>query len=36
MKIRFEWDLKKEKINQRKHGGSFAGPKRFFWMMKPS
>jgi uncharacterized DUF497 family protein len=23
MKVRFEWNLKKEKINQRKHGVSF-------------
>ena len=30
MKIRFEWDVKKEKINQGKHGVSFAEAKTVF------
>ena len=30
MRLRFEWDLKKEKINQRKHGVSFAEAKSVF------
>ena len=30
MRLGFEWDLKKEKINQRKHGVSFAEAKSVF------
>ena len=31
MNLEFEWDLKKEKINQRKHGVSFEEAKTVFF-----